>query len=372
MVLMLRTKGFYILCLLGLSSGAMAISPIEKSGPYSVLQKLQQEIAAEPLSNQTPIDTVMARYADKAGIDFQMDWKESENGEVKKLSKPANVSSEDWQAFLIYWKATGSGVDIMSENQSASFTLADLDGDGKNDLILDYYVGGTGLFSYIEIGKRDAKNGFVFEASSENGMPTGYSINGRGGDQAIHYLRIDGKYYMAYRNGVYGRDVLTVKPAISDSKISAEQKAIFVQYRYKHTAMKPKTPTVEVSAALLTAANKQLQKLKFDQAGKQLDPNSLERCPIPKPRSDDEDASYWPWHSAGHYTFDYVADFRIKIKQGCYSASIIVYKSSYQTSYEQCCKLQVLDGPSNDYVEIALKTQRERSSVSIEASLPAG
>ncbi len=339
--------------------------------PDVLLQKIQQEIAAEPLSNQTPIDTVMARYADKGGIDFQMDWKETENGEIKKLVKPFNVSNKDWQAFLLYWKAADSGINIMSENKTATFTLIDLDGDGKNDLILSYYTGGTGLFSYVEIGKRDAKNGFVFEAPYEDGIPAGYSINGRGGDQAIYYLRIDGKFYMAYRDGVYGNDVLTVNSAFSSLKNPSDMKAIIVRYHYNHIAIKPEKPTPEVSGELLAATNKQLQSLKFDKAGKQLTPDPAARCPIPKATTDDEDVNYWPWHNAGHYTFDYVADFRIKLKQACYSASIMVYKSSYLMSYDQCCSLQVFDGPGNDYAEIGLKTIRELSSVNIELVPPA-
>ncbi len=38
-----------------------------------------------------------------------------------------------------------------SENGKVSFTLIDLDGDGKRDLIIDSYVGGTGLFSYTGV-----------------------------------------------------------------------------------------------------------------------------------------------------------------------------------------------------------------------------
>ncbi|PVF74660.1 hypothetical protein CSC18_0014 [Klebsiella aerogenes] len=39
-------------------------------------------------------------------------------------------------------------------NGKVSFTLIDLDGDGKRDLIIDSYVGGTGLFSYTGVLKR--------------------------------------------------------------------------------------------------------------------------------------------------------------------------------------------------------------------------
>ncbi len=36
----------------------------------------------------------------------------------------------------------------IQKTAKVSFTLIDLDGDGKRDLIIDSYVGGTGLFSY--------------------------------------------------------------------------------------------------------------------------------------------------------------------------------------------------------------------------------
>lgn len=64
-------------------------------------------------------------------------------------SKPSpDISDDEWQAFL------RSSISADSENGKVSFTLIDLDGDGKRDLIIDSYVGGTGLFSYTGVLKR--------------------------------------------------------------------------------------------------------------------------------------------------------------------------------------------------------------------------
>ncbi|MDK8013896.1 DUF1176 domain-containing protein, partial [Escherichia coli] len=65
-------------------------------------------------------------------------------------SKPsADISDDEWQAFL------QSDISADSENGKVSFTLVDLDGDGRRDLIIDSYVGGTGLFSYTGVLKRN-------------------------------------------------------------------------------------------------------------------------------------------------------------------------------------------------------------------------
>jgi hypothetical protein len=82
-----------------------------------------------------------------------------------------------------------------------SFTLVDLDGDGKRDLIIDSYVGGTGLFSYTGILKRsddafaavnsdDSGNGDDFDAGVPGAL---YSLNGRGANQWSHWVRINGQ-----------------------------------------------------------------------------------------------------------------------------------------------------------------------------------
>ncbi len=79
----------------------------------------------------------------------------------------------------------------IRKNGKVSFTLIDLDGDGKRDLIIDSYVGGTGLFSYTGVLKRgDSAFESVNNADSNDddnfdaGVPGAlYSINDRGANQ---------------------------------------------------------------------------------------------------------------------------------------------------------------------------------------------
>ncbi len=111
-------------------------------------------------------------------------------------SKPSpDISDDEWQAFL------RSSISADSENGKVSFTLIDLDGDGKRDLIIDSYVGGTGLFSYTGVLKRgdddfaavngsDSDNGDDFDAGVPGAL---FSINGRGANQWNHWVKINGR-----------------------------------------------------------------------------------------------------------------------------------------------------------------------------------
>lgn len=100
-----------------------------------------------------------------------------------------------------------------SENGKVSFTLIDLDGDGKRDLIIDSYVGGTGLFSYTGVLKRgnddfaavngsDSDNGDDFDAGVPGAL---FSINGRGANQWNHWVKINGSVCPVVQRPVWRR-----------------------------------------------------------------------------------------------------------------------------------------------------------------------
>ncbi len=128
---------------------------------YAVLkaQKSDPELSLNKVAEQFPltghITDFTLTYADDTLI---------------TTSKPSpDISDDEWQAFL------RSSISADSENGKVSFTLIDLDGDGKRDLIIDSYVGGTGLFSYTGVLKRgnddfaavngsDSDNGDDFDA----------------------------------------------------------------------------------------------------------------------------------------------------------------------------------------------------------------
>jgi hypothetical protein len=353
---------------------AIAFSALSATKPDTdlekVLDKLRQEIAAEPATNSMPIETVMARHQDKTGVDFQVSWAPAEEGsEAKSMLKPEQLSDDDWKAFQTYWGPSENEKNLSSENQSASFTFVDLDEDGQRDLIMSYYVGGTGLFSQVEFAQRDAKKGFRFDTpKDQDGYPTGYTINGRGGDQAIYYLRIDSRSYVAYRDGVYAEDTLTLGRPLVSTNEAATQKMIVVSYRYQHKAYVPQEDTREEMKSLLAllkadpkllqTSNQQLQRLSFDSKGLQAKPNPAQRCPMKRTSTSKEDDETWPWRTAGHYTFDYVADFRIKTPKVCYSASIIAYKSSYWTSRESCCSLWLKSSYASEDIDLPLTSIR--------------
>jgi hypothetical protein len=328
---------------------------------------LKQEIAALPKSNSRPIDAVMAKYEDKTGFVVTR----ADIQEKKPLIKPQDVSDQDWKLFLDF-----VAPDIAEENDQldgsiSSYTLVDLDEDGRRDVIINTYIGGTGLFSSIDFARFDQTQGFMREViNADEERVNSYSINGRGGDQAIYYLRIDGVSYIAYRDSIYNKDLLTINRPFFSKNESLSQSAIVVNYRHQHRAilpqessgsdLSPEMKLLQSDSKLLAAANQQLSRLKFNAAGAQLISNAAKRCPLPKSYSLAEgEEDTWPWRDAGHYTFDFVADMRVKMPNACYSASIIAYKSSYQSSEEYCCSLWLYSAPGAQAMTLDLKSSRE-------------
>ena len=132
-----------------------AVLKAQKSDPELSLNKVAEQF---PLTGH--ITDFTLTYADDTLI---------------TTSKPSpDISDDEWQAFL------RSSISADSENGKVSFTLIDLDGDGKRDLIIDSYVGGTGLFSYTGVLKRgdddfaavngsDSDNGDDFDAGLTSG-----------------------------------------------------------------------------------------------------------------------------------------------------------------------------------------------------------
>jgi hypothetical protein len=101
-------------------------------------QKSNPELALEKVAGQFPltghVTNFTLTYADDSLV---------------STNKPAaDISDDEWQAFL------HSDISADSENGKVSFTLVDLDNDGKRDLIIDSYIGGTGLFSYTGVLRR--------------------------------------------------------------------------------------------------------------------------------------------------------------------------------------------------------------------------
>lgn len=155
----------------------------------------------------------------------------ADDAPVSTTKPAADISDDEWQAFL------HSDISADSENGKVSFTLIDLDGDGKRDLIIDSYVGGTGLFSYTGVLKRgDSAFESVNNADSNDddnfdaGVPGAlYSINDRGANQWGRWIRINGQVYALWFNGVFGEDNLYLLRPFNQSDLTP---AITIRYRY--------------------------------------------------------------------------------------------------------------------------------------------
>ncbi|WP_406848146.1 hypothetical protein [Xanthomonas bonasiae] len=353
-----------------------------------VLEQLRREIEAEPATDPTPIDTVLQRHADTTGLSFDIATADADGAAAPPPKQPAGASAAEWQALRTYLGPASTVQDDVSENGNHHYTLLDLDEDGQRDLLDSAYVGGTGLFTEIAVLRRDAAHGFLAppNAASEAEPATGvFSINGRGGDQALYWLRIDGRSYAAYRDGDYFQDMLTLSRPLSPLPGErSSPRVLQVRYRYRHTLAPPQdpaqaTPEDQDAARWLAqhpqwraVADKELQRLGFDAQGRQRSPDPNARCPVPPGIGDPEERAQWPWRDAGHYTFDYVADLRLRHGSDCYSASIVAFRSSYLTSYAACCALWLYAAPGQQAVALPLRSIRARAGVAVIAATPAG
>lgn len=347
-----------------------------RTTPEAVLEQLRTDIAAQPATEMRPIDAALARY-DAPGLSW-LEWSFRSNDDtpLPPPSQPATISDNDWQALSVWITSTAPQKELSSENGQVSFALLDLDDDGDNDLLLSYYIGGTGLYSTVETLRREGQHFTPGAGGSEDQRAGSFSINGRGGDQQIYYLVINGSHYIGYRDGDYLQDLLTLHRPLSSNPLEQTlPQALRVSYRHRHeltpiagysTAATPTQRALLADSTLVSDTNRQLALLRFDQTGKQHQPNPDARCPVPTQTPPDliteEEWNTWPWRSAGHYTFDFVADLRVRGKQ-CYSASLVAFRSSYLRSYADCCALWVHDAPAADPVSLELITSRQLDQV---------
>ncbi|MCB6780347.1 DUF1176 domain-containing protein [Citrobacter sp. 210820-DFI.7.8] len=187
-----------------------AVESMQKSDPGLELSKIASQF---PLTGQI--------------TDFRISYAEDSTEPTAKPSP--EISDDEWLAF----SRTTFSVD--SENGGVNFTLIDLDDDGKRDLIINSYVGGTGLFSYTGVLKR-GDNAFVVVNGKQDdddfGVPGAlFSENGRGANQWSQWVRINGKVYALWYNGLYNEEKLyLLRPFSPDEKAPV----VTVHYRYEY------------------------------------------------------------------------------------------------------------------------------------------
>lgn len=293
----------------------------------SALEQVREEIErAIRQKGPSPIQTVLKRYKVRNAVAVPGT---KHNGGTSTLAgflskkRPVNVTSDEWQAL----KRSNIALDD-AENDARGLTLLDLDEDGRRDLIVESYTGGTGLFTSVSVYRRSGKQ-FISDkpaASTDESPGELYSINGRGSDQAADWIRVNGRVYLAYRNGEYGQDELLLMRAFSPP--SGNVKGLIVEYDYRHTLLQPKKAGQKIKPALFAGLQKGLTGLQVK--SKQAEEGDFGQCPAPANLPADKQEEYvWPWFGPGHYSFDVVADFPVFEGNRCYAARLISFKSSY-------------------------------------------
>ena len=291
-----------------------AVLKAQKSDPELSLNKVAEQF---PLTGH--ITDFTLTYADDTLI---------------TTSKPSpDISDDEWQAFL------RSAISADSENGKVSFTLIDLDGDGKRDLIIDSYVGGTGLFSYTGVLKRgdddfaavngsDSDNGDDFDAGVPGAL---FSINGRGANQWNHWVKINGQVYALWYNGQFGEDNLYLLRPFSTT---SQTPAVTVRYRYTLNSIRspekdqPLTPSLSDGdkADLLRSLEVMQGNLLKD---KPASDNDAPICPIPPGTSADEADNYYSG-VAVNYIYETVAYIPVWLNGKCYIGTIFSHHGAYR------------------------------------------
>ncbi|MEK8034977.1 lysozyme inhibitor LprI family protein [Ideonella sp. DXS29W] len=230
--------------------------------------------------------------------------------------RPAGVTPDEWSALV------GSGVEGGGENGLASYTLIDLDDDGDRDLVVDSFVGGTGIWTQVSFSEfREGR----FVSPSK---PVQFSLNGRGANQGYRWIALNGRAYAAYINGQYGFDtVYLLRPFVAAGAVPA----IRVDYEYRFEVPRrqetPDRPPVELDESTATDLNQAVGVLNHTVGDDLLTSEPRAICPTKATQEDaaEPETSYGP----GHYTYDVVADFPVWLSGECHIGRAVNWFGAY-------------------------------------------
>ena len=333
----------------------------------SVLEDLRQSIQAASHSDaEFPLEKVLDALAIKTGTstfsDVADDDSSSDETHFPKTI-PKGVTQDEWQAL------SASKIEAAGESGNCSYTLMDLDGDGLRDIVVDTYTGGTGLFSYVETYRRTGeifvRRTAAFDPETSSGSVL-FSINDRGANQSVSWIKVRGNVYAAYRNSYYGEDQLSL---LNPLKLNDVVPTVIVNYRYQLSI--PKTQkdedsgaTTTLSPALhktLTQALSNVSKTEAKDIGDQRQP----LCPIP-PSGGGEGAYYG--FGPGHYTFEIVGDTGVVIGNECFIGRMIDWFGGYSAKHGLSAQL-VLRKPDFEGVEHSYQVNGRRRMTEVSTSI---
>ncbi|MES2889154.1 MAG: lysozyme inhibitor LprI family protein [Pseudomonadota bacterium] len=296
-------------------------------------QALQKALAAQRNADpEFPIESALQPFLmrEKLSTFVNTPAEDGSDGDRFPTRMPPGVTADEWAAL------TRAGIDGGGENGRASYALIDLDGDGRRDLLVDSYLGGTGLFNAINIWRQTTSGRFITvshqapDGDGSGGIGDFYTLNGRGGHQRAYWLRLQGRPYVAHVNSTYGRDTLRLlRPMGSPSTVALWQ----VHYQYRFTV-----PNQQVSDASGTrvpytlpadTATALRQALKAVHVSEVVASGDKVLCPPPADASADVVEAH---KSAGssHYTVEVVQDLPVWLGGACRIARLINWFGRYE------------------------------------------
>ncbi|MDC8759571.1 lysozyme inhibitor LprI family protein [Janthinobacterium sp. hw3] len=338
------------------------------------MRKSDAEFPLEKVLRGLAIDTGMTHFSNGH------EATESDGNAHFPRTRPAGVTGDEWRALL------ASNIDGGGENGSANYALVDLDGDGRRDLVINSYTGGTGLFSYTSALRRDggkfigAYRGGVDDLGQdpaddpEDAAGTSYlfSTSGRGANQAGYWIRLRGRVYAAYQVGYYGVDNLyLLRPLTVIGKVPK----LALHYRYRLAVPKiqsdeekgTKTTLAPALHAALTQALALVSKEQSNDVGSQEKP----LCPFPSPDSVDADelGTYYGY-GTGHYTYEIVGDMPVWLGRQCHIGRLVDWFGAYSGKGKLYAQLWVRKpGGSEEPSTQTYTVKGVRSAIGVKTSI---
>lgn len=346
-------------------SEAIAYKPLDVD--KSAAQDLRQAIrTASNTDAEFALERTLESLSIKTGItDFSDVEDEGASADEAHFPKtvPKGVTQDEWKAL------TGSKIDGASESGKSDYTLMDLNGDGRRDLIVVTYAGGTGLFSYIETYHRAGdvfvRRTHILESESSSASYL-LSLNARGANQSVNWINLHGRVYAAYRNSHYGVDELYL---LNPLEVTGTVPIVTAHYRYELSV--PKTQKDETSDTnitldddlhnALTQALGKVSKTEANDVGEQKEP----LCPIPP--SGEGDGAYYGY-GPGHYTFEIVGDMPVVIGGQCYIGRMMDWFGGYSAKDGLEAQL-VLRKPDREETERSYQVKGKRRLTDVVNSL---
>jgi uncharacterized protein len=328
-------------------------------------QKVEARIKSDP---EFPLESVLGELANASlnsqGTHFENVNNDPEDPDIAHFPKeqPKGVSNDEWRALQ------ASGIDVGGERGRANYTLYDFDQDGKRDLLIDSYEGGTGLWSYVSVMRRVGER-FISTPNLERGDDPSegglYSINGRGANQNATWIQLRGRTYVAYVDSYYGVDnVSLIRPLVA-----MDLPALAVHYRYRFTVPPVQSRDDEAGKPAEVKLDAALQKTLL----KALEPLSVETnnggnpktplCPASVPAGE-EASNYGP----GHYSFEIVHDMEIWINKKCHISRLSNWFGSYSREHGLFASLDLREPGDEEGNGIGFEIKGKRTAIRVDIS----